>query len=383
MHEAVFKNRLGNLSRAIRHAVKRHDLGLHIGGEAGVRLRADRHRLRAAVHRYMDPVRTRFNLSPRLADLVDHNRKRVRSDIGERHITLRRGRGRHEGTRLNAVGDHGVFRAVKRIAAVNHNGRRAVTLNLRAHRAQAVREIHHFRLTRGVFNHRAAFGEDCRHHDVFGSGDRHHIGHDLRPLQPAALQIHESVINLHVGSHLEERLNVLIDRTGADRAAAGERHPGRAEPRGERAEHENRCPHGFHELIRGDGARHIRSAQPDGFPVLMAGDAHAFEQAQHRLHIREMRHVMQHQLVRRQKACGQDGEYCVFGSGDPDRSGEAIAADNPELFHRKKFDQLKNKKRKPPLLLGAFSVNHNPGRTSAGIKRDPVCFRERPIPVYP
>ena len=44
---------------------------------------------------------------------------------------------------------------MKRIAAVNHNGRRAVTLNLRAHRAQAVREIHHFRLTRGVFNHRA------------------------------------------------------------------------------------------------------------------------------------------------------------------------------------------------------------------------------------
>lgn len=64
---------------------------------------------------------------------------------------------------------------------------------------------------------------------------------------------------------------------------------------------------------------------------------------------------MQHQLVRRQKACGQDGEYCVFGSGDPDRSGEAIAADNPELFHRKKFDQLKNKKTETALIAwGSF-----------------------------
>ena len=237
--------------------------------------------------------------------------------------------------------------AVKRVAAINHNGRRAVALNLRPHRAQAVREIHHFRLTRGVFNHRAAFSEDCRHHDVFGSGDRHHIGHDLRSLQPAALQIHEPVINLHIRSHLEKRLNVLIDRTGTDRAAAGERHPGGTEPRSERAEHEDRRPHGLHELIRGDGARHVRGTQPDGFPFLMAGNAHAFKQAQHRLHVREMRHVMQHQLVRCKQACGQDGKYCVFGSGDPDRSGEA--ADNPELFHRKKFDQLKNKKRKPPL----------------------------------
>ena len=34
-------------------------------------------------------------------------------------------------------------------------------------------------------------------------------------------------------------------------------------------------------------------------------------------------------------------------------------------------------------IYSSILDNFNPGRTSAGIKRDPVCFRERPIPEYP
>lgn len=67
---------------------------------------------------------------------------------------------------------------------------------------------------------------------------------------------------------------MLIDRTGADRAAAGERHL--AEPnRVASGQSTNRCPHGFHELIRRRWpvtfAVHSRTVSPSWM-----ADAHAF-----------------------------------------------------------------------------------------------------------
>ena len=35
VHETVFKNGLGHRGRALRHAVERHELGLHVGGKPG------------------------------------------------------------------------------------------------------------------------------------------------------------------------------------------------------------------------------------------------------------------------------------------------------------------------------------------------------------
>ena len=52
------------------------------------------------------------------------------------------------------------------------------------------------------------------------------------------------------GAHGLQPRHVDVDRARTDRAAAGQRNVGAAEARDERAEHEDRGPHGLDELVR-------------------------------------------------------------------------------------------------------------------------------------
>ena len=56
-------------------------------------------------------------------------------------------------------------------------------------------------------------------------------------------------------AHQLEALDVLIDRTGADRATSGQAHPGTAEPRHQRTQHQDRRPHRLDQFVRRLGMR--------------------------------------------------------------------------------------------------------------------------------
>ena len=47
---------------------------------------------------------------------------------------------------------------------------------------EKVREIHHLGLARRVLEHRLAFGERGRHHEVLGAGDGDGLEHQTRAL---------------------------------------------------------------------------------------------------------------------------------------------------------------------------------------------------------
>ena len=81
-----------------------------------------------------------------------------------------------------------------------------------------------------------------------------------------------------------------VDRPRPDRAAARQRDPGLPPPRHERTQHQDRCPHGPDQVIRGLAVGDISGMDTDGLPAL---DLHpeAAQQFLDRLDVRQIRDV--------------------------------------------------------------------------------------------
>ena len=85
---------------------------------------------------------------------VERLLEQVGADAFEQHVAAgHRDRGR-VGARLDAVGQHAMMRAVEPRDAVDLDRRGARALDARAHLDQAIGEILHFRLARGVADQR-------------------------------------------------------------------------------------------------------------------------------------------------------------------------------------------------------------------------------------
>ena len=213
-----------------------------------------------------------------------------------------RGRGRAEvAPRLDAVGDDLMFSAVKRLHALDDDSGGPCPGNLRPHGDEAVGKIHHFRFAGGIFNDGFAVREDRGHHEVFRTRHRHHVGDDARALQARRRGVNVAVINLHLGPERSQPLDVLIHRTGADGASAGETHPRGAEARHEGAERQNRRAHGLDEFVGRNGARQ-RPRVEDHFMAFPPDlHAHAFQKKKHRAHVGKIGHVRELQVSGREK----------------------------------------------------------------------------------
>ena len=83
---------------------------------------------------------------------------------------------------LDAVGKHLVGGAVQPLDALDDDPVGTGALDLRPHAGKEVREIHDFRLARGIFEHRFAVGERRRHHEVLGAGHGDRLEHQTRAL---------------------------------------------------------------------------------------------------------------------------------------------------------------------------------------------------------
>ncbi len=85
VHEAVLEDRLGDAVGAVRDAVERHELRLHVGRERRVLRRADvRADQRVAVRAHADRVVVAVERDAGLAQLVEHRVERARSRAARR-----------------------------------------------------------------------------------------------------------------------------------------------------------------------------------------------------------------------------------------------------------------------------------------------------------
>jgi hypothetical protein len=102
---------------------------------------------------------------------------------------------------------------------------------------------------RRVLENGLAVGQRRRHHQVLGAGHRDHVGGDARALEALGAGHDVPVFDGDLRAHRLQPLDVLIDRTRADGAAAGQRHTGLAETRQQRAQHQDRGPHGLDQIV--------------------------------------------------------------------------------------------------------------------------------------
>ena len=253
--------------------------------------------------------------------------------IGPRilHANVAAGDGaRHQiGAGFDAIGQHFVGRAAQALHALDDDSVGACALDLGAHGNQEIGQIDHLGLARGILEHRLALGQRRGHHQILGAGDGDGLQHQPRAFQRCGTRLDIAVLDVNVGAHGLQAGDVNIDRTRADRAAAGQRHVRRAEARQQRTQHQNRCAHGLHELVRREIFLDGRGIDFDAH-LFIDGHrhAHASEQLDHGRDILQMRHIRHRHRTVRQQAAGEYRQRRILGAGDADLALERDAAVN-------------------------------------------------------
>ena len=97
----------------------------------------------------------------------------------------------------------------------------ACTEDIRAHAVEAVGEVDNVRLLRCVFDYCEAVSLDRRHDGVDGGSDSVLVKEDLGSDQLIGAEIHHSAVDLVLSAERRETLEVLVDGTVAEIAAAG------------------------------------------------------------------------------------------------------------------------------------------------------------------
>ena len=139
---------------------------------------------------------------------------------------------------------------------------------------------------------------------------------------------------LHGRAHRAEGIQVRVQPASADHVAAGRRHHRATEPRKQRTGEQERGPDQLGQLALDLDPVHIRGAQQH---LVGPAPAHPHpdraQDAQHRVHVPNPRHVPHHDLVLRQECAGQDRQRPVLVPGRDHRAGKRDPAFDYELLH--------------------------------------------------
>src|SRR5574343_58493 len=221
VHEAVFENRFADGRHAIGNAVDGHELRLHVGRESRIGRRAQADRLQALGSDEADRIALDGNLAAGVHQLVDDGIEVGGRGLQQADVAASDRRGTEIGAGLDAVGHDRVRRAVQLVDALDADDVGAGAGDAGAHRDQAIGQVDHFRLTRGIFDDRFALGQASGHHQVLGAGHGAHVGADASALQAGRLGMDVALLDLDLGAHRLQTLDVLVNRPGADGTAAG------------------------------------------------------------------------------------------------------------------------------------------------------------------
>ena len=168
---------------------------------------------------------------------------------------------RHVSPGLDLVGDDGIGTSPQGVDPPDLDGIRARAGDPRPHGIQEVGQIHNVGLLRGGFDDGLSGNQGGRQHNVHGGAYACHVQADASAPQAflAGLQAHILLGFVHHRSQSLKALDVLVNGTGGEVAAAGQRHSGLAEP----------AEQGSHQVVAG-------SHPPNQLAVgLGAGDAGA------------------------------------------------------------------------------------------------------------
>ena len=298
--------------------------------------------LERPVRGHVDTVLVALDLDPDVAQSVERGTHVARIGALEPHFAASDRRRAGIGPRLDPVGHHAVGRAMQLAHPVDRQLGGPDPLDLRAHRGEQIAQIDDLGLARGVDQPAGALAQHRRHQRILGRADRDHGEVELAAGQPAVgrHRLHIALRQFDMRAEGFERLEVEVDRTVADRAAAGQRYGRLAGAREQRAEHEDRGAHLAHQIVgrdrTGDPHRLERYVAAEVLGPL-AGDRMADAELRHQVleavDVRQPRQIAQRQRLFGQQRAGYQRQRGVLGARNGDGPRQAVTAANDQFVH--------------------------------------------------
>jgi hypothetical protein len=157
----------------------------------------------------------------------------------------------------------------------------------------------------------------------------------LAPFSPSGVGV--ALDQLDRSAHPLEAVQMQIDRPGADRAAARQRHPGLAGAGEQRPEDQHRGPHLAHQVVRRGGVHDLGAMQHDAprRAGKVAGfDAEDLQQPPHRCDVHQIRDVLELERLIGQQTGGHQRQRGVLGAADVDPAGKRHTTVDQKTIHR-------------------------------------------------
>ena len=219
--EAVVPDALGDDAGALADREQRCELRLHIGGEAGVRHGLDVAFRQSAGRADADAFVVFLDLRAAFDQLRGDGFQMLRDDVADHDVAARRRRHDHIGAGLDLVGHDGIVAAVHMLDAADLDRVRTGAAHVRAHQVQKVRQVDDVRLLRRIFDDRQPLRPDGGEHDVHGRADADHVEIDRAAHQRVRGRGDHGVLCPDPRAERLKALDVLVDGTDAEIAAAG------------------------------------------------------------------------------------------------------------------------------------------------------------------
>ena len=258
MHEAVFEDVFGDGGCAFGLGGEGHELGLHIGREAGVFFGGDVSCFELATAADADVVGADVDAYAALLEFGDECAEVFGFAGIDVEVSAGDGSREEEGASLDAVGVDAVTGTVEPGYALDADGGCSCALNFSAHGCEESGEVGDFGLAGAVLEEGFTFGEGGGHEEVFGAGDGDLVEDNVSALE-AALAVAGSAcfeIAVFLGdgcAHGFKAFDVQVDWAATDGAASWHGDAGDAGAGDERAEDERAGTHGLDDLVLGDG----------------------------------------------------------------------------------------------------------------------------------
>ena len=175
----------------------------------------------------------------------------------QRYIALGDGGGYHVAACLDLVRNDGIVAAVHLFDAMNFDNVGTGTMHVSAHHVQEVSKVHNVRLTSYVFQNGRALCQHGSQHGVHGSTDGHRVKEHMPAHQVVGLDMDLTVLHRVLSAKGGESLQMLVDGTGAEVAAAGHSDLACTKTAQQRTQEVVAGPHLAGQLVRHFGAINV------------------------------------------------------------------------------------------------------------------------------
>ena len=308
-----------------------------------------------------------------------------RDDVLDHHVTARRSRRDHIGSRLDLIRDDRIGTSVQFLSALDTDNIRSGALDGGSHHVQEVCDIDNMRLLRHVLKNSLSFCAGGRKHHVDCCADRDYVEENLGASQLCCLCPDHvpALIHVDLGTESAHTLDVLVDRTSADHASA----------RKGQFDLAVSCEHRSEQIIRGTHGTDLRESHIeiiDAFGVDPHASAcrhiHFRSQSGHDMteavDIRDIRQILQYAWFPGKNRRRNNGDSGVLRSADRNRSFQAPSAANAvKLAHSdcflKSFGFAENTHDK----FNGFSGIRQPKPLSSVLWRFPIPVKSRLLSI--